>query len=80
MASLYGQGSGSAVFLVHGGESPAGASPNDRPGNEDQLLGTPVDRPGDRSLSPGPDEREMNPAGVSQLRTGCYHTGYMNVL
>ena len=25
MAGFYGQGSGSAVFLVHAGESPAGA-------------------------------------------------------
>lgn len=26
------------------------------------------------------DEQEMNPAGVYQLRSGCYHTRSVNVL
>ena len=66
MAGLCGQSSGSAVFLVHAG-SPRQAPADDAPSDEDLWLGT-------------ADEQEMNPAGVYQLRTGCYHTGSVNVL
>ena len=52
MAGFERPGSGSAVFLVHAGESRAGVR---------GMVG---------SL----------PAGVSQLRNGCYHTGIVNVL
>ena len=38
------------------------------------------DHPNDEDLSLGVPEQEMNPAGVSELRTGCYHTGSVNVL
>jgi hypothetical protein len=65
-AGLYGPGSGSAVFLVHAG------SPRQAPADH---------HPSDEDLSPGtPDQQEMNPAGVYQLRRGCYHTGSVNVL
>jgi hypothetical protein len=66
MASLYFPGSGSAVFLVHAG-SPRQAPADHHPSDGNQWLGH-------------PDEQEMNPAGVYQLRNGCYHTGSVNVL
>jgi hypothetical protein len=65
-AGLYGPGSGSAVFLVHAG-SPRQAPADDDPSDGNLWLGT-------------ADEQEMNPAGVYQLRNGCYHTGSVNVL
>ena len=52
LARTCGQGSRSAVFLVH----------------------AEVSRQAQGELE------EMNPPGVHQLRTGCYHTGNVNVM